>query len=82
MTKVLLTGGGIAGLCLRLTLQEIGVTFQIFETSRKIKPLDVGINLQTPGVREPIDLELHYELMDISVETKNRGCYTKTRKEI
>ena len=82
MTKVLLTGGGIADFCLGLTLQQICVTFQTFETRREIKPLGVGINLQTPAVRELIDFGLHHVLMDIGVETKDYGFYTKTGQEI
>ena len=71
MIKVLLTVGEIAGLCLGLTLQQIGVPFHIFETSRETKPLGVGINLQPPATRELIDLGLHQLLMDIGVETKD-----------
>ena len=45
MTKFLITGGGIADLCLGTTLHQIGVPFHVFEISREIKPLGVGINL-------------------------------------
>ena len=82
MTEVLITGGGIAGLCLGLTLHQVGVHFHIFETSREIKPLGVDIDLQPSAVRELIDLGLHQVLMDIGVETKDYGFYTKTEQEI
>ena len=82
MTEVLISGGGIAGLCLGLTLHQIGVPFHIFETSRKIKPLGVGINLQPSAVRELIALGLQHVLEDIGVETKDYGFYTKTGLEI
>ena len=82
MTEVLISGGGIAGLCLGLTLHQISVPFHIFETSRKIKPLGVGINLQPSAVRELIALGLQHVLEDIGVETKDYGFYTKTGLEI
>ncbi|PWK61716.1 flavin-dependent oxidoreductase [Roseicyclus mahoneyensis] len=53
---VLILGGGIAGLTMALTLHQIGVPFHVFESSREMKPLGVGINLQPNAVREPIDL--------------------------
>ena len=76
MTEFLITGGRIAGLCLGLALHQIGVTFHIFETSREIKPLGIGINLQPSAVRKLIDPGLHQVLMDIGVETKDYGFYT------
>mgnify|MGYP001463369820 CR=1 FL=1 len=63
----LIISGGIADLCLGLTLHQIGVPFHIFETSREIKPLGVDINLQPSAVRELIDLGLHQVLMDIGI---------------
>jgi 2-polyprenyl-6-methoxyphenol hydroxylase-like FAD-dependent oxidoreductase len=58
MTKgpVLIAGGGIAGLAMALTLHQIGVPFHVFEASREMRPLGVGINLQPHGVRELFDL--------------------------
>ena len=53
---VLIAGGGIAGLTLALTLHQIGVPFRVYEGSREMKPLGVGINLQPHGVRELIEL--------------------------
>ena len=43
--KVLIAGAGIAGLVLALKLQRMGVEVEVFETSREIRPLGVGINL-------------------------------------
>ena len=82
MTEVLITGRGIAGRCVGLTLHQIGVHFHIFETSREIKPLGVDIDLQPSAVRELINLGLHQVLMDIGVETKDYGFYTKPGQEI
>lgn len=53
---VLIAGGGIGGLAMALTLHQIGVPFRVFEASREMRPLGVGINLQPHGVRELLDL--------------------------
>jgi len=53
---VLIAGGGIGGLALALTLDQIGVRSSVFESVRELKPLGVGINIQPNAVRELFDL--------------------------
>ena len=72
---------GFQGFALGWTSHHIGVPFHIFETSRKIKPLGAGINLQPSAVRELIDLGLHQVLMGIGVETRDYRFYTKTGRK-
>ncbi len=79
---VLIAGGGIAGLCLGLTLQQIGVPFQVFEATRTLKPMGVGINLQPNAVRELFDLGLEAELDAIGVRTQSLGFFSKFGKTI
>lgn len=76
--KVLIAGGGIAGLALGLTCHQVGVPFKVFESVPEIKPLGVGINLQPTAVRELYDLGLEAELPKIGVETQEYGMYSKT----
>ncbi|MBN8194838.1 FAD-dependent monooxygenase, partial [Bacillus sp. NTK074B] len=38
MTRVLIAGGGIAGLATALTLHQIGVPCTVFESVRDLKP--------------------------------------------
>lgn len=66
MTKerVIIAGGGIAGLTLGLTLHQIGVPFLILEASKEMRPLGVGINIQPNAVRELFDLGLDSERLD------------------
>jgi len=55
---VLIAGGGIGGLSVALTLEQIGVPCMVFESVAKLKPLGVGINLQPNAVRELYDLDI------------------------
>ncbi|WP_370208618.1 FAD-dependent monooxygenase, partial [Pararhodobacter marinus] len=64
MTRVLIAGGGIAGLTTALTLHQIGVPCTVFESVRDLKPLGVGINLQPNAVRELYELGLGAEALD------------------
>lgn len=61
---VIIAGGGIAGLALGLTLNQIGVPFRIYESAREMRPLGVGINLQPNAVRELIDLGIGTDDLD------------------
>ncbi len=54
--KVIITGGGIAGLSLALTLHQIGVPCVVYEGVSRLAALGVGINLQPNAVRELDDL--------------------------
>ena len=62
--KVIIAGGGIAGLTLGLTLHQIGVPFVVLEAAPEMRPLGVGINLQPNAVRELFDLGLTADLLD------------------
>ena len=68
--RVIVAGGGIAGLTMALTCHQLGVPVQVFESARQIQPLGVGINLQPNAVRELIDLGLGVHLPDIGIEAK------------
>jgi 2-polyprenyl-6-methoxyphenol hydroxylase-like FAD-dependent oxidoreductase len=56
--KVIIAGGGIGGLVTALTLHQIGVPCVVYEASREMRPLGVGINLQPNAVRELGDLQI------------------------
>src|SRR4051794_30288048 len=61
---VLISGGGIGGLAVALTLHQIGVGFTVLEGARELAPLGVGINLQPNAVRELDDLGIGSEVLD------------------
>lgn len=62
--KVIIAGGGIAGLSLALSLHQIGVDCVVFESVDEIKPLGVGINLQPNAVRELYEMGLDADAMN------------------
>ena len=68
---ILISGAGIAGLALGLTLHQLGISFKIFESAKEIKPLGVGINIQPNAVRELFELGITENDLDhIGVKTK------------
>lgn len=79
---VVVAGGGIAGLTMALTCHEIGVPVRVFESSRRILPLGVGINLQPNAVRELIDLGLADRLPDIGIATQEWALVGRGGKDI
>ena len=67
---VLICGAGIGGLSLGLSLQQLKIPFQIFESSASIEPLGVGVNLQPNAVKELFALGLKDPLTRIGVQTE------------
>lgn len=61
---VIIAGGGIGGLTMALTLQQLGIPCQVFESASSMKPLGVGINVQPNAVRELIDLGISMDELD------------------
>ena len=66
---VLVAGGGIAGLTVALTCDQVGIPVRVFESAREMQPLGLGINLQPEAVRELFELGLQDELDELAVET-------------
>jgi 2-polyprenyl-6-methoxyphenol hydroxylase-like FAD-dependent oxidoreductase len=68
---VLVAGGGIGGLCVALTLHQVGVPCLVLESVQHLKPLGVGINLQPNAVRELYELGIGPEQLDaIGLQTR------------
>ena len=81
--KVIIGGGGIGGLTLGLTLNQIGVPFVILETSPKMLPLGVGINIQPNAVRELFELGLTSESLNkIGVPAKEWALVGLNGREV
>jgi len=61
---VVIAGGGIGGLVMALTLHQIGVPCQVYESVKEMQPLGVGINMQPNAVRELIELGIDVTDLD------------------
>jgi len=82
-TRVMIAGGGIGGLSLALTLQQIGVPCVVFEAVRELRPLGVGINIQPNAVRELYDLGIaSKELDQVGVPAKEWTLLGQNAQEI
>ena len=62
--QVIIAGGGIGGLVMALTFHQIGVSCVVVESSREMRPLGVGINIQPNAVRELFELGIGKEELD------------------
>ena len=80
---VLVAGGGIGGLCVALTLHQIGVPCVVLESVRHLRPLGVGINLQPNAVRELDELGIGPEQLDaIGLQTREWALVGLNGKEV
>ena len=79
---VLIAGAGIAGLTLGLSLHQVGIPFHIYEAVEDIRPLGVGINLQSMATRELFELGLETALDKVGLRTEEVGYFTAQGQEI
>lgn len=79
---VLISGAGIAGLTLGLSLHQVGVPFRIIEAIAELRPLGFGINLQPHAVRELYDLGLQRKLDGIGLRTERMAYFNARGQEI
>lgn len=70
-SDVVIAGAGIACLTAALTLNAQGIRPVILESTREIKPLGVGINLQPPAVEVLTRLGLREHLEKLGVPTSS-----------
>jgi 5-methylphenazine-1-carboxylate 1-monooxygenase len=75
--KVLIAGGGIAGLATALFLHQAGIPVTVFESVKNVKPLGLGINLLPHAVTRLYKLGLADELDATGIRTKELSFYTK-----
>src|SRR5690606_30402433 len=68
--KIIIAGGGIGGLVAAISLHNAGDNVTVFEYTKEVKPLGVGINLLPHCVRVLDNLGLLNDLKKLAVETK------------
>ena len=80
--RCVVVGAGIGGLATALSLHEIGVAVEVFDSVTELRPLGVGINLLPHAVRELHALGLLEELRSRSVAPTRLLYCTKRGQEI
>ena len=80
--KVIIVGAGIGGLTTALCLHKAGFDVDIFESSKEIKPLGVGINLLPHAVRVLTNLGLQETLSKLAVATSELVYFNKFGQKI
>jgi flavin-dependent dehydrogenase len=68
--KVLIAGGGIAGLATALSLHAVGIEAEVFEQAREIREAGVGINMLPHAVKELAALGLLPVLDRVGIRTR------------
>ena len=79
---VIIAGAGIAGLTLGLSLHQVGIPFHIYESVQDIRPLGVGINLQSLASRELFELGLEAELDQVGLRTEEVAYFSAHGQKI
>ena len=67
--KVLVIGGGIGGFATALSLHAVGIECEVFEQSRGIRELGVGINTLPHAIKELAELGLLEALDRVAIRT-------------
>jgi 2-polyprenyl-6-methoxyphenol hydroxylase-like FAD-dependent oxidoreductase len=67
--KALIIGGGIGGFVTALSLHAVGIECEVFEQSRSIRELGVGINTLPHAIKELADLGLLEALDGVAIRT-------------
>src|SRR5260370_24276365 len=66
--KIIVIGGGIAGLTFAMNLHQRGLSCRVYESVPEIKPLGVGISLLPHAMREFSALGLEPQLRQAAIE--------------
>jgi 5-methylphenazine-1-carboxylate 1-monooxygenase len=75
--RVLVIGGGIAGLAFALALKARGLDCRVFESAPQVKELGVGITLLPHGMRELCALGLEERLRAVGIENEESAFFNR-----
>ncbi|MPZ56498.1 MAG: flavin-dependent oxidoreductase [Rhizobiales bacterium] len=75
--NVMVIGGGVSGLTMALSLHQAGIPVRVYEASRNVLPLGVGINLQPNAVRELDEIGLGARLAAVGNSTRALCFFNK-----
>ena len=72
MRRVLIAGGGIAGLTAALALLKRGIDAEVYEQAAELKEVGAGVQLAANGTRVLYALGVGEELKALSCETEGK----------
>src|SRR6266568_9459514 len=75
--KVIIVGGGIAGLAHALSLHQVCIDSRVYEAVPTLAPLGYGINLQPNAVRELFALGIGEALSAAGILTQELAFHNK-----
>lgn len=75
--RVIVIGGGIAGLAFALGLKQRGIPCTVFEAAPEIRPLGVGITLLPHAMRELSALGLEPRLREVAIENRYNAFFNR-----
>ena len=75
--KIIVIGGGIAGLTFAMNLHQRGLSCQVYESAPEIKPLGVGITLLPHAMREFCALGLESRLREVAIENQESVFFNR-----
>jgi 5-methylphenazine-1-carboxylate 1-monooxygenase len=79
---VVIVGGGIGGLALALMLNARGIGCQVYEASRRVRELGVGINVLPHAIAELAELDLLPRLDEVAIRTRELIYANRLGQEI
>jgi 2-polyprenyl-6-methoxyphenol hydroxylase-like FAD-dependent oxidoreductase len=82
VSEILIAGGGIGGLTAALALHQRGIPCTVYEATREIRPLGVGINLLPHSVRVLSRLGLEDALAASAIETAELAYFNRHGQRI
>jgi len=75
--KIIVIGGGIAGLTFAMNLRQRGLSCQVYESAPEIKPLGVGITLLPHAMREFCALGAGSRLREVAIENQESVFFNR-----
>ncbi len=79
---ILIAGGGIGGLSLALMLHARGLSCQVFEAVKEVKPLGVGLNTLPHAIDELANLGLLPDLDAVALRTRELRYLNRFGQEV
>ena len=81
--QILIIGGGIGGMAMALSLHEAGFTnVDVYEQTKEIEELGVGINMQPSAIKEMIEMGLGDALATTGIATAEIRYFNKFGQSI